>query len=55
MTINVLIYGIYKSIKERKNMFPSIINDIEVKASVFGNKSIFISLEHDEEFPEKTT
>lgn len=55
MTINVLIYGIYESIKERKNMFPSIINDIEVKASVFGNKSIFISLEHDEEFPEKTT
>lgn len=53
MTINLLIYGIYKSIKERKNMFPSIINDIEVKANVFGNKSIFTSFDDDDEIQEE--
>ncbi|MEC4003562.1 hypothetical protein OX283_002735 [Flavobacterium sp. SUN052] len=49
MTINLIIYGIYKSIKERRNMFPSIMNDIEIKANVFGNKSVFMRLDDEDE------
>ena len=33
MFFNILIYGIYRSIQEKKNMFPSVINKIDFKSS----------------------
>ncbi len=49
MTINILIYGIYKSVVEKKNMFPKIINDIDFKCSIFGREGVKIYSKHDEE------
>lgn len=37
MTINILVYGIFSSIKERRNMFPTIVKQIESKSSIFNN------------------
>ena len=49
MTINILIYGIYKSIVEKKNMFPKIIQEIEFKSSIFGREGVKIHSVRDEE------
>lgn len=49
MTINILIYGIYKSIVEKKNMFPKIIQEIDFKCSIFGREGVKIHTMRDEE------
>ena len=49
MTINILIYGIYKSVIEKKNMFPKIIQEIEFKSSIFGREGVKIHSVRDEE------
>ncbi|WP_298397456.1 hypothetical protein [Flavobacterium sp.] len=49
MTINVLIYGIYKSIVEKKNMFPEIISEIDFKCSVFGREGVKIGTKRDDD------
>ncbi|WP_395066683.1 hypothetical protein [Flavobacterium sp.] len=48
MTINILLYGLFKSLKERKNMFPYIIKDIEFKSSIFNSDRVTISSKIDE-------
>ena len=53
MTINILIYGIYKSIVEKKNMFPEIIKEIDFKCSIFGREGVKIHSVRDEESDNK--
>ncbi len=48
MTINILIYGIYKSVLEKKNMFPEIIKEIDFKCSIFGREGVKIHSVRDE-------
>jgi len=55
MTINLLIYGIYKSIVEKKNMFPKIIEEIDFKCSIFGREGVKISSKCDEDLEDEQT
>jgi len=48
MIINILLYGIYKSVVEKKNMFPKIIKDIDFKSSIFGREGVKIYSKHDD-------
>jgi len=45
MIINSIVYGIYKSIKEKKNMFPEILRLIDAKANVYKRNSVFIDIQ----------
>lgn len=49
MTINLLIYGIYKSVKDKKNMFPKIIKDIDFKCSIFGGDRVKVYSKRDDD------
>lgn len=49
MTINILLYGIYKSVLEKKNMFPKIIKEIDFKCSYFGREGVKIYSKRDDD------
>jgi hypothetical protein len=49
MTINILIYGLYKSIRKRRNMFPVVLRELEAKANVFNLNSFVVELDSNEE------
>ena len=47
MIISVLLHGIIKSIKHRKNMFPSLFHGIEI-GGIITTKNGFRTLTHEE-------
>ena len=49
MTINIIVYGIYKSIRKRKNMFPIIMREMEAKATLFKHNFVLFDSQEDEE------
>ena len=49
MILNLIIYGTYMSIKKRKNMFPKVIKDLELKKNILSKDRVNLKFNEDKD------